>query len=99
MVERKRHNWDNNRPRRRIYGPEHARIRAQHMARLRAVGIGRCMERECIAPTRVITPDMDLHLCHDYLTGGYLGLGHAQCNRHEAAKRARSMQDSTQLAW
>jgi hypothetical protein len=91
--------WDNARPRRRIYDAGHNKARAQHMARLRAVGMGRCMERVCVMPSRVITPDMDLHLCHDHLTGGYLGLGHSICNRREAAKRARGYQDSTKLVW
>jgi hypothetical protein len=62
------------------------------MRALRQAGSGVCAERVCVMRSRVITPDMDLHLCHDPTGTVVLGLGHRQCNLHEAAKRARKMQ-------
>jgi hypothetical protein len=58
------------------------------MAALRRAGAGLCAEPICVMPSRVITPDMDLHLCHDRRTGTVLGLGHARCNITEAARYA-----------
>lgn len=86
--------WSNSRPRSARYGREHRTTREQHMTALRAAGAGRCAERVCLHRTRLITPDMDLHLCHDPTGQVVLGLGHADCNRHEAAVRARRMQRS-----
>lgn len=62
------------------------------MAALRAAGSGLCAERVCVKRSRLITPDMDLHLCHDPTGQHVIGLGHADCNRHEAAVRARRLQ-------
>jgi hypothetical protein len=91
-----RHNrrmpWATDRPRSRRYGPEHQAERARHMRALRLAGSGVCAERVCIMRSRVITPDMDLHLCHDPTGTRVLGLGHAACNRREAAVRARKLQ-------
>jgi hypothetical protein len=91
--------WANNRPRQRKYDAAHNRARAQHMARLRAVGMAYCAEPHCVMDSRIITPDMDLHLSHDPTGTRILGLSHAACNRAEAAKRARKYQDSSRLAW
>jgi hypothetical protein len=84
--------WATDRPRSRRYGPEHQAERERHMRALRQAGSGICAERVCIMRSRVITPDMDLHLCHDPTGTVVIGLGHADCNRHEAAVRARRMQ-------
>jgi hypothetical protein len=62
------------------------------MATLRAQGAGLCAERVCVMRTRVITPEMDLHLSHDPTGLIVLGLSHAKCNVTEASRRARAMQ-------
>lgn len=84
--------WSNSSRRSSRYGREHRATRAAHMAALRAAGSGVCAERVCVKRSRLITPDMELHLCH-YEDGVRVrGLGHADCNRHEAAVRARRLQ-------
>jgi hypothetical protein len=84
--------WQNHRPRAKRYGSDHQTTRARHMAALTAAGAGLCAEKVCVMRSRVITPEMDLHLSHDP-TGNYvLGLSHAACNRHEASVRARKLQ-------
>ena len=65
---------------------------ARHRAALKAAGIGTCAEKVCVMPTRLITPAMRLHLCHDRSTGQVLGLGHARCNVREASRYARALQ-------
>lgn len=62
------------------------------MRALKLAGSGVCAERVCIKRTRRITPADDLHLCHDATGTIVLGLGHADCNRHEAAVRANRLQ-------
>lgn len=62
------------------------------MTALQRAGAGICAEKVCVHRTRVITPDMALHLCHDRATGAVLGLGHQRCNEREAAIYARSLQ-------
>ncbi len=94
--------WDRSRPRGGAVNPkyrskEHRQARAQHMAELKRAGSGRCAELRCIAPSRLITPGMDLHLCHDRRTGSILGLGHARCNKSEAGRHARARQTVIQL--
>lgn len=84
--------WSNSSRRSARYGREHRATRAAHMAALRRAGSGVCAERVCVKRTRLITPDMDLHLCHDTTGTVVIGLGHADCNRHEAAVRARRRQ-------
>jgi hypothetical protein len=84
--------WHNHRPRAKRYGTHHQTERARHMAALRAAGAGLCAEPHCVMRSRVITPDMDLHLSHDPTGTVVLGLSHARCNRHEAAVRARALQ-------
>lgn len=98
--------WQNDRPRSRRYGREHRATREAHMTALRAAGAGLCAERVCVMRTRIITPDMDLDLCHDETGTVVLGLGHSKCNRHEAAVRARRLQTQptrtrrhSQLRW
>jgi hypothetical protein len=91
--------WSNQRPRRTKYDAAHNTEAARHRARLRAQGSGLCAEPVCIQPSRLITADMDLHLSHDPAGRVILGLSHARCNRSEAARRARAMQDASQLAW
>lgn len=84
--------WSNSTPRANRYGREHRATRAAHLAALRTAGAGLCAEPVCVKRTRLITPDMDLHLCHAPDGVTVLGLGHADCNRHEAAVRARRLQ-------
>lgn len=91
--------WDRNRPRSRRYDAAHQRQRAQHLDALRAAGTGQCAEPVCTQPDRTITPDMDLHLCHDPTGTVVLGLGHAACNLSEAARRARASQNVSPLVW
>jgi hypothetical protein len=84
--------WSNSSRRSNRYGREHRAERDRHMRALRAAGAGICAEHVCIKRSRLITPDMDLHLCHAADGTTVLGLGHADCNRHEAAVRARRLQ-------
>jgi hypothetical protein len=85
--------WDSNRPRpAERYGREHRAERDRHLAALKRAGAGLCAERVCVKRSRVITPDMDLHLCHAPDGVTVLGLGHAACNVREAAVRARRLQ-------
>jgi hypothetical protein len=96
--------WDTSRPRSRRYGREHRETRDRHMAALRAAGAGLCAERVCVKRSRVITPDMPLHLAHDPTGTIVLGLAHAACNVHEAAVRARRLQQQparrrSRLTW
>jgi hypothetical protein len=65
------------------------------MRQLEATGAGLCAERVCLYRSRVITPDMALHLCHAPDGVTVLGLGHARCNTHEASVRARRQQTRT----
>lgn len=69
------------------------------MAQLKAAGSGVCAEVVCAYRSRLITPSMKLHLCHDRRTGEVRGLGHARCNVIEAARYARSLQNVTTLRW
>ena len=90
--------WSNSRPRSARYGQAHRTEREQAMAALCHAGHGTCAETRnpgsrCLEPSPLITPDMELHLCHNSATGQVLGLGHARCNRGEAARRARAKQD------
>lgn len=84
--------WSNSRPRSRRYGREHRAERARHMRALERAGAGLCAEVVCLYRSRVITPDMHLHLAHDPTGTVVLGLAHARCNTHEASVRARRMQ-------
>ena len=89
--------WSNSRPRAATYGRAHQAARAAHMTALRQAGVGQCAETRnpgsrCVKRSHLITPDMELHLCHNSRTGEVLGLGHADCNRSEAARRANRMQ-------
>lgn len=84
--------WSNSARRSDRYGREHRAERARRMAALRRAGTGVCAERVCVKRSRLITPDMELHLCHDEDGTTVRGLGHADCNRHEAAVRARRLQ-------
>jgi hypothetical protein len=84
--------WSNSSRRSSRYGREHRAERERHMRALRLAGSGVCAERVCVKRTRLILPTDDLHLCHAPDGVTVLGLGHADCNRHEAAVRARRMQ-------
>ena len=95
----KPYGWARAKPPRKQYAHAHRTQREAALAQLRAAGSGRCAETVCIAPTRTITPDMDLHLCHDETGRRVIGLGHAQCNRTEAARRARGYQTTSRLGW
>lgn len=61
------------------------------MTALVRAGAGLCAETVCVKRTRVITPDMDLHLCHAPDGVTVLGLGHAACNLREAARRGNRL--------
>jgi hypothetical protein len=96
--------WSRSRPggsktRPKYTSKEHRDTRAQHMAELKRAGSGQCAEVVCVYASRLITPSMQLHLCHDRRTGQVRGLGHARCNLSEAGRYARSMQDVTTLRW
>ena len=67
------------------------------MAELKRAGSGRCAEVVCRYRSRLITPDMDLHLCHDRTGAVVLGLGHARCNLSAAGREARERQNSIRL--
>lgn len=84
--------WTRSRPRSRRYGRDHRAERDRHLRALQRAGAGLCAERVCVKRSRVITPDMDLHLAHDPTGTIVIGLAHAACNVHEAATRARRMQ-------
>jgi hypothetical protein len=89
--------WSNSRPRAATYGRAHQATRAAHLAALKRAGVGQCAEMRnpgsyCTKRSPLITPGMELHLCHNSRTGEVLGLGHADCNRSEAARRANRMQ-------
>jgi hypothetical protein len=91
--------WSNSRPRAAVYGYEHQRTRAEHMAALRRAGSGVCAEHRnpgsrCLHRSPVIYPSDDLHLCHNRRTGQVIGLGHAACNRAEGARTARRRQSA-----
>ena len=62
------------------------------MAALRRAGTGTCAEPVCVMRSRLITPDMALHLSHDPSGTRYIGLAHARCGVVEAAVRARAKQ-------
>jgi hypothetical protein len=95
----KTYGWTRAKPPRKQYGHRHRVQRERELAQLRNDGAGTCAETVCVHPSRVITPDMDLHLCHDTTGTKVIGLGHADCNRREAARRARALQDSSPLRW
>lgn len=89
--------WSNSTPRAERYGREHRATREAHLRALRHAGSGTCAETRnpgsrCVMRTPVIVPSMALHLCHNSRTGEVLGLGHAECNVREAARRARRLQ-------
>jgi hypothetical protein len=71
---------------------EHADTRKRLMAELRRNGSGLCAEVVCVYRSRVITPDMKLHLCHDDSGLHIRGMGHAACNVKAAARKARRIQ-------
>lgn len=96
--------WDKSRPRGSSTAPkyrakQHRDDVKRHRAELEAAGSGVCAEIICSKRSRLILPSMELHLCHDRRTGRVLGLGHADCNRSEAARYARSTQNSSSLRW
>jgi len=68
-------------------------------AELQRTGQGTCAERVCVMPTRLITPAMRLHLCHDETGQHIRGLGHAKCNLSDAGRRARARQNVSRLRW
>lgn len=70
----------------RYNNAEYKQTKARLWAELRDAGHGLCAELICIMPSRAITPAMRLDVCHDRRTGAIRGLGHARCNRTEAAR-------------
>ena len=78
---------------------EHRDAVAAHRAALERAGSGQCAEVVCVYRSRLITPSMKLHLCHDRRTGQVRGLGHARCNLSEAGRYARAIQNATTLRW
>lgn len=87
--------WSNNRPgsHPRYQSKQHRTDVARAKADLTAAGSGYCAETVCLMRSRYIAPGMDLHLCHERTTGRVLGLGHAACNRSEAGRYARALQN------
>jgi hypothetical protein len=83
--------WSNRGPRAAKYGRDHQAQRAAAMAALKAAGAGLCAEPICVMRSRIITPDMQLHLSHapDGIT--VLGLSHRRCNTREAAVRGNRL--------
>ena len=73
----------------RLYDRAHRQTRTTLLEQLQQRGTGTCAEVECVERSRLITADMDLALCHDRKTGQTRGLGHARCNRVEAARYAQ----------
>src|SRR6476469_1755089 len=96
--------WSKSRPRgtatdASYHTPEYRATAKRLRDELALDGTGRCAEVVCIKRTRLITPGMDLHVCHERSTGRVLGLGHRACNLSEAARYARSRQTATTLHW
>lgn len=88
------------------YGWDHQQQRLRALEELRFAGSGRCAESVCVMPSRLITPAMELHLCHDVTDGRVLGLGHEKCNLAEANRRQKERRkrttpagDVTTLKW
>ena len=79
--------------------PTYLATRRRLIAELQRAGQGRCAEQVCVMRSRLITPAMSLHLCHDDTGTVIRGLGHAQCNRADAGRRARARQNASQLRW
>jgi hypothetical protein len=79
--------------------PEYRATVKRLWAELRRNGHGTCAEVRCVMSSRLITPAMRLHACHDSTGTVVLGLGHAQCNLTDAAKRARARQTASRLRW
>lgn len=78
---------------------EHRDTAAKLRAQLQRDGSGLCAEAVCLYRSRLITPAMKLHVCHDRATGRVLGLGHQRCNVSEAGRYARAKQEATKLRW
>jgi hypothetical protein len=81
------------------YTAEYLATKKRLHAELAAAGSGRCAELRCVMPSRLITPGMRLHVCHDPTGTVVLGLGHAKCNLSDAGRRARARQTSSPLRW
>jgi hypothetical protein len=91
--------WDRTRPANAKYrDPEYARARKRLMAELERKGVGRCAEIICVMPTRIITPKMKLHLCHNPDGITLAGMGHARCNISAAAVEANRRQHNKRHA-
>lgn len=71
----------------RGYGAEHDRLRARWKPRVERGEVD-CHEVVCLMPMRRILPGEPWHLCHDRMTGNYLGPGHATCNVSEGGRAA-----------
>lgn len=96
--------WDRSRPggtrtQAKYRDPEYLATRKRLLAQLKAAGQGVCAERICVMRSRLITPAMDLHLCHDDTGRHIRGLGHRQCNLSDAGRRARARQQATLPVW
>lgn len=96
--------WDRSRPggtkvNPKYRDPAYLATRKQLMDQLKRAGQGVCAERICIMQSRLITPSMRLHLCHDETGTVIRGLGHMQCNVRDAARRARARQNVSTLRW
>ena len=82
--------WDKTTPTKAKYRDrEYQHTRTRLIAQLRREGSGLCAELVCVAPSRLITPDMKLHLCHAPDGVAILGLGHRRCNMSAACHTAR----------
>lgn len=94
--------WSKSRPRgtkanAKYETKEYRETAKQLRADLKAAGSGICAELVCIKRSRLITPDMELHVCHDRRTGQIRGLGHASCNLSEAGRYARALQSRIRM--
>lgn len=70
---------------------EHRKLRAKLLQRYTVGDL--CVE--CHQPMYDPTA---IDLCHDHTNGGYLGLGHASCNRREGAARGNRARGTTRHA-
>ena len=85
--------WDRTAPTAAKYRDrDYQRTRTRLMAEIRRDGAGTCAEAVCVMPSRLITADMELHLCHTTDGTALRGMGHARCNLKAAAREGRRRQ-------
>lgn len=96
--------WDRSRPggsktAAKYRDPAYLATRKRLIEQLKRDGQGVCAEQVCVMRSRLITPSMKLHLCHDETGQHIRGLGHSECNLSDAGRRARARQNVTRLRW